>query len=376
MLAGSPQSQSAQVRRVNEDRLYGEEKGSGSPSTHSQFQFSNGSNSLVGYQFRGGTSGDNGACNSDHGWFQQDIEAGMEAQPTSTGEESEGGRVVSPRAGVGGSEEAMVGVYGGSVEGGRDNRTELGVDTPNSINGVSNHETANREDATVDILIDSDHGLWRVDLVRELFLNFEAENILSIPLSTCMPPDKLVWAAMPNGTFTVKSAYWIAMDMKEAEQEGTSGLCGSLVIYWVDCHCTFADVVWKLSCDVGSLAISLAHFMAIAWNIWRNRNRIRHGEEPKKKENLILEASRFISEFQAVQDPPIPSAYRSQTSWLPPKPSVYKANVDGAVFKNLSSAGMGVLIRDDKAKMVWKDGIERLWSEEAAAAARLRRNTA
>ena len=34
------------------------------------------------------------------------------------------------------------------------------------------------EDATVDILIDSDHELWRAHLVRELFLNFEAENIL------------------------------------------------------------------------------------------------------------------------------------------------------------------------------------------------------
>ena len=39
------------------------------------------------------------------------------------------------------------------------------------------------EDATVDTLIDSNHRLWRANLVRELFLNFEAENILSIPLS-------------------------------------------------------------------------------------------------------------------------------------------------------------------------------------------------
>ena len=218
-----------------------------------------------------------------------------------------------------------------------------------------------------------------------------------------MPLDELVWAATPNGAFTVKSAYWIAMEMKEAEQEGTSGnavqsqiwktiwlaevpnkiknfvwqacqnilptksnlfrqhvlssdacdQCGQssettshVHLYcdfsrsvWescnllVDCHCTFADVAWKLSCDVGSSAISLAHFMAIAWNIWRNRNRIRHGEEPKKKENLIIEASRFISEFQAVQDPPIPYACLSQTSWLPPEPGVYKANVDGTALK-------------------------------------------
>ena len=237
-----------------------------------------------------------------------------------------------------------------------------------------------------------------------------------------MPPNKLVWAATPNGTFTVKSAYWIAMEMKEAEQEGTSGnasqsrlwktiwlaevtnkiknfvwracqnilptksnlfhrhvlssdvcdQCGQIsettshVLLFCDfsrsawescnllvnCHWNFADVVWRLGCDVGSSAISLAQFMAIAWNIWRNRNGIRHGEEQKKKENLILEASRLISEFQAVQDPLIPSVCRSQTSWLPPEPGFYKADVDGAVFKNLSNAGTGVLIRDYKGQVV------------------------
>ena len=38
--------------------------------------------------------------------------------------------------------------------------------------------------------------------------------------------DKLVWAAPPNGKFIVKSACWIATDMKNAEQEGTSEASG------------------------------------------------------------------------------------------------------------------------------------------------------
>ena len=81
-------------------------------------------------------------------------------------------------------------------------------------------------DATVDILIDAERGTWRTDLVRELFVNFEAENILSIPLSICLPRDKLVWAATPNGFFTVKSAHWIAMAAAGTEQEGTLGASG------------------------------------------------------------------------------------------------------------------------------------------------------
>ena len=47
-------------------------------------------------------------------------------------------------------------------------------------------------DAIVDILIDAEHSTWRANLVRELFINFEVENILSIPLIICLPHDKLV----------------------------------------------------------------------------------------------------------------------------------------------------------------------------------------
>ena len=78
-------------------------------------------------------------------------------------------------------------------------------------------------EVTADILIDADHGTWSADLVRELFLDFEAESILSIPLSTRMPQDKLVWVGTSNGQFIVKSAYWLAMSMSSAAQEGTSG---------------------------------------------------------------------------------------------------------------------------------------------------------
>ena len=197
-------------------------------------------------------------------------------------------------------------------------------------------------EAIVDILIDADHDTWRADLVRELFLDFEAENILSIPLSTRMPRDKLVWVATSNGQFTVKSAYWLAMSMSSAAQEGTLGYCGQRQFWktiwsaevpkkiknfvWRACqnilptmsnlcrrqvvnsdtceqcdkcsetidhvllHCDFSsavwvacglvvdrdrafvDLLWKLRNDTGQAGVNFTHFMAIAWNIWRNRN--------------------------------------------------------------------------------------------------------
>ena len=110
------------------------------------------------------------------------------------------------------------------------------------------------EDATVDTLIDSDHGLWR------------AEDILSIPLSTRMSPDKLVWAATPNSTFTVKSAYWIAMEMKEAEQEGTCGNASQSrlwkTIWLAEVPNKIINFVWRACQNIRREGNKPAHMLA------------------------------------------------------------------------------------------------------------------
>ena len=99
------------------------------------------------------------------------------------------------------------------------------------------------EDAKADFLFDVEHGCWTADLVRELFINFEVETILSIPLSISMPLDRLVWAATPNGEFTVKSAYWLAMEMHNEEQEGTLEASGQWQLW---------KSVWGLLCQIKS----------------------------------------------------------------------------------------------------------------------------
>ena len=40
------------------------------------------------------------------------------------------------------------------------------------------------------------------------------------------------------------------------------------------------------------------------------------------------------------------------TRWTPPTTGVYKANVDSAVFRDQSTAGVGVLLQDDKGQVV------------------------
>ena len=61
-------------------------------------------------------------------------------------------------------------------------------------------------------LIDPLKCEWQTDLVRQVFLQPDVQSILSIPLSSCLPRDRLVWAYTPKGKFTVRSVYKISLD--------------------------------------------------------------------------------------------------------------------------------------------------------------------
>ena len=55
-----------------------------------------------------------------------------------------------------------------------------------------------------------------------MFLPFEADTILNMPLSYNLPEDKLIWTGNRRGDFTVKSAYYIACSLVEAKETGES----------------------------------------------------------------------------------------------------------------------------------------------------------
>ena len=63
----------------------------------------------------------------------------------------------------------------------------------------------------VSTLIDSESRRWKVDLVRSIFLPFEANTIMNIPLSYNLLEDKIIWIGNKRGEFTMKSAYYIAL---------------------------------------------------------------------------------------------------------------------------------------------------------------------
>ena len=72
----------------------------------------------------------------------------------------------------------------------------------------------------VSSLIDEDIKWWKMDLVRSIFLAHEVATILKIPISFRLPDDQLVWIGNKRGSFTVKSAYYIAMRMVDDQEFG------------------------------------------------------------------------------------------------------------------------------------------------------------
>lgn len=59
-------------------------------------------------------------------------------------------------------------------------------------------------------LINFETASWKSVVLDVLFLLHEAEAIKSIPLSSRLPNDKLIWPASLNGLFSVRSAYKLA----------------------------------------------------------------------------------------------------------------------------------------------------------------------
>ena len=67
--------------------------------------------------------------------------------------------------------------------------------------------------ATVDQLIDGDLRWWNNDLLGTIFLADEVQMIQKIPISCTNQEDVLIWRGTKNGVFSVRTAYYMQMEM-------------------------------------------------------------------------------------------------------------------------------------------------------------------
>lgn len=77
-------------------------------------------------------------------------------------------------------------------------------------------------EATDSSLICPQSGTWDAYMIRQQFVPDNASAILSIPLSSHLPKDLLVWAYSFKGTFSVRSAYRVAITLPPNTELGGS----------------------------------------------------------------------------------------------------------------------------------------------------------
>ncbi|XP_040986468.1 uncharacterized protein LOC121234565 [Juglans microcarpa x Juglans regia] len=79
-----------------------------------------------------------------------------------------------------------------------------------------------QKDAKVEELIDRQKGEWNETMIRTIFSEEEVEQILCMPLSRGRAKDKIFWGPTKKGLFTVRSAYFLHMELKERNKGESS----------------------------------------------------------------------------------------------------------------------------------------------------------
>ncbi|KAF3975410.1 hypothetical protein CMV_001341 [Castanea mollissima] len=169
----------------------------------------------------------------------------------------------------------------------------------------------------VSALIDANSGAWKANMIQDIFMEHEANSILSITLSTKLPTDRLVWSAAANGKFSVKSAYHLARNRGTTDRRGSSdsletvihvlSQCPKAMEVWskcnllqvVECIGDFMDTVWWCEMTQSNDSNLLEMILMIAWGIWKNRNEVRHGGRRLTAAELAHQARRLLEDYSA-----------------------------------------------------------------------------
>ena len=88
-------------------------------------------------------------------------------------------------------------------------------------------------------------------------------------------------------------------------------------------------------------------FAFVAWSIWNKRNATRMQASSLPFHQLYQNMHKRLIKYRLAQEPPIPELKPTgATRWYLPQTSQHKVNYDGAQFKEIWQAGVGVVVRD------------------------------
>ena len=93
-------------------------------------------------------------------------------------------------------------------------------------------------------------------------------------------------------------------------------------------------------------------FAIVAWFVWNRKNKLRLKEPSLNKSKIFSAAAQYLSEFQLKFLMKVAKSPAIKSKWSPPLGESYKTNYDGAVFEDLSEAGIGVVVRNANGEVI------------------------
>ena len=90
---------------------------------------------------------------------------------------------------------------------------------------------------------------------------------------------------------------------------------------------------------------------SIMWSLWHRRNQVRNSSKEYPLSLVAPTATQALADFQRANssDALQPRSYgQARTQWMPPVEGEIKVNFDGAQFRDLGKAGLGVIIRNSR----------------------------
>ena len=112
----------------------------------------------------------------------------------------------------------------------------------------------------------------------------------------------------------------------------------------------FIDIVWEIKnrCE----RVNWELFATTVWGIWNNTNQVRHRGQCKSYEAIVKATADYLNEYQAANMSSEHFAIPEEVRWRPPKQGWYKVNTDGAIFEDIKSCSVGVVIRNEKGELM------------------------
>ncbi|XP_030945809.1 uncharacterized protein LOC115970295 [Quercus lobata] len=95
--------------------------------------------------------------------------------------------------------------------------------------------------------------------------------------------------------------------------------------------------------------------VATMWTIWSRRNQIRVQQHDYPISQVVPNARQalFVSHrANRAQQSPATVSSTNRVTWIPPPTNSLKINFDGALFKDINKAGLGVVIRNENGQVL------------------------